>query len=148
MNKLIYTRPDGGVSIVIPAPKAQLEKGLGPMTTPEYEAHVMARSIPADAINVQPVLAGDIPTDRHFRNAWRQNAAKVAVDMPLARVIHMDHIRIARDEKLKLLDIEARKGNDVAVEAQALRDLPQTFDLSGAATPDELKALWPLELAQ
>lgn len=86
----------------------------------------------------------DLPTDYTFRNAWTYD---LDVDMDKARVIHMDRIRAARDEALKVLDIETLKGIDVQTEKQALRDIPQTFDLSGATTPDELKALWPAELA-
>jgi hypothetical protein len=58
----------------------------------------------------------------------------------------MDNIRSKRDEKLKELDIEQLKGVDVSAQKQVLRDIPQTFDLTGAATPDELKTLWPPEV--
>ncbi|KKL18673.1 hypothetical protein LCGC14_2473190, partial [marine sediment metagenome] len=34
----------------------------------------------------------------------------------------------------------------LASQRQGLRDLPQNFDLSSADTPNELSALWPVEL--
>ena len=84
-----------------------------------------------------------VPKDRYFRNAWTHD---LSIDMDKAKSIHMDVIREKRDEKLKELDIETLKGNDVQEEKQALRDLPQTFDLSKADTPEKLKKLWPKEL--
>jgi len=60
----------------------------------------------------------------------------------------MDKIRFFRDKELAVQDIEQLKGNDVAVLKQTLRDIPSTFDLSGATTPEELKALWPLEISK
>ena len=40
----------------------------------------------------------------------------------------------------------AKHKKKIALAKQALRDLPQTFDLSSPVTPDELKAAWPDEL--
>jgi len=31
---------------------------------------------------------------------------------------------------------------------QALRDIPQNIDLDSAATPEQLKAIWPTELGE
>lgn len=86
--KLAYTTPDGGVAIVHAAPKEQLEKVLGPLTDAQYEAHVMARSIPDDALDVQK-LPDDWtpPDDRTFRAAWTQHNGKIAVDMKRAMAI-------------------------------------------------------------
>jgi len=88
-------------------------------------------------------LTVELP-DRSFREAWGHD---LKVDMPRARVKHMERIRRMRDKKLKELDIETLKGNDVQEEKQVLRDIPATFDLDSASTPDELKALLPKELA-
>ena len=90
-----------------------------------------------------------------FRQAWVVVAGKLEVDMPKARIIHMDRIREARNRALFDADIEveaALDAGDRAAEIAArvdrvrLRDIPQDFDLSGAATPEELKGLWPAEL--
>jgi hypothetical protein len=66
--------------------------------------------------------------------------------MEKARAIHLGRIRSARNRELARLDIEQLKGIDVAAEKQRLRDLPATFDLAAATTPEELKSLWPDEL--
>jgi hypothetical protein len=87
----------------------------------------------------------DMPSDRYFRDQWTASGKVISVDMEKAKEHHMGNIRAARDKKLKELDVETLKGNDVQVEKQKLRDIPQTFDLS-ASTPDELKAMWPEEL--
>ena len=77
------------------------------------------------------------------------------VDMPKARIVQMDLIRVVRDEQLKVLDdLQARavgRGDDVErinleQQKQVLRDLPTTFDLTAHTTPNELKAAWPIEL--
>lgn len=90
-------------------------------------------------------LVSSIPEDRTFRSAWNHD---LAVDMEKAVIIQMDRIRRARDEKLLELDKLTLAGVDVQGEKQVLRDLPQTFDLSVARTPDELKSLWPKELKE
>lgn len=145
MKKIMYTRPDGGVSIVHPAPIAHLRKHprFAKMTQAEYEAHVWERSVPKDAINPQYISDIDIPEDREFRAAWKQSGKKAVVDMEKAKEIHMNKIRLKRNKKLAKLDIETMKGVDVQAEKQVLRDLPADFDLSVAKTPEELKALWP-----
>lgn len=92
-----------------------------------------------------PVNIEDLPKDRYFRNAWDHD---LNINMDKAREIQMEYIRRARDEKLEILDVETLKGIDVQAEKQVLRDLPQTFDLSIAKTPEELKELWPEELME
>lgn len=105
------------------------------------------------------VSLDDIPdaqeSNRDFRNALKIVGTSVAPDMPKARQIHMAKIREARDEKLADLDVVSLKAieeKDVpaqgkaAADKQKLRDLPATFDLTGASTTAELKALWPPEL--
>tara|TARA_R110000765_G_scaffold55290_1_gene109712 strand:+ start:411 stop:668 length:258 start_codon:yes stop_codon:yes gene_type:complete len=78
----------------------------------------------------------------------------VTVNMTKARVIHMNAIRVIRNAELSSLDtpfLRAVEGGDVSTQSeisgkkQALRDIPQTFDLI-ATTPQQLKAKWPKEL--
>lgn len=92
--------------------------------------------------------------DRYFRGAW-EDSGRLGVNLPKAREIHLSHIRIARDRELRRLDTEYIKADEagdttrkqeIAQRKQSLRDLPETFDLSKATTPEELKALWPPEL--
>jgi hypothetical protein len=157
LKKIAYTRPDGGLSIVGAASKENLEQVLGPLTDEQYEAHVWERSIPPDAINPHYIEDDDIPKkevdggmveDRYFRNAWKSEGGKLAVDMEKARDVQMDKIRFARDQELEVLDKETLKGIDVQAEKQVLRDIPQTFDLTVAETLDDLRDLWPEELIE
>lgn len=136
-----YTENNRAI-IVYPVPKEHLERAFGWLTDTEYEA-LIRKGVPDDAVTI---TKDDLPQDRYFRNAWIVSDEKIDIDMDKAREIHMEKIRIARDEALEVLDIETLKGIDVQAEKQVLRDIPQTFDLSKAQTPEELKALWPEEL--
>lgn len=90
--------------------------------------------------------------DRLFRDSWVSDGDVVKVDMDKARDIHMQRIRKARADALEANDTAwltaTKKGDTAAVqaagrEAQRLRDLPKTVDLSVASTPAELAAIWP-----
>ena len=95
----------------------------------------------------------DLPDD-YFLDCWEwDNGCKV--NMPKARVIHLDRIRKVRDPELAKLDVPfmiALETGDTAEQRritglkQALRDIPQTFDLTVYATPEELKVAWPVIL--
>lgn len=147
MKKFIFTQENGVVAIVYPAAKSDLERLFGPMTDEQYEQHVWERTLSQrpDAVNPRYIEDAEIPGDETFRDAWVDGGdqAGIVVDMPKAREIHMARIRHTRNVKLKELDIETMKGRDVQSEKQVLRDLPQTFDLSVAQTPEQLKELWP-----
>ena len=74
----------------------------------------------------------------------------IKINMEKARGIQMDKIRQMRNKELANKDVEymkALEANDgsaaaIATEKQALRDIPQTFDLT-TDTPEELKNKWP-----
>lgn len=110
-----------------------------------------------DLIPWQIVDADTLPKDRTFRAALRVVEGKFTVDMDHARQIHMGRIRLIRNAALTALDVETMKaigkGDNVSrdfieSQKQALRNIPQTIDLSKATTPDELKAIWPEELSK
>ena len=97
--------------------------------------------------------------DRYYRDAVRWDdtiADKCACDMPIARRIHMDKIRVVRNAELAAKDItfmraveagDASAQSTIGTEKQVLRDLPATFDITtDAGTPELLKAKWPTEL--
>jgi hypothetical protein len=99
----------------------------------------------------------NLPESRDFRNAWTDDnpTETVDVNMEKARGIHLNKLRELRKPKLDALDKEYMKADEmsntakkveIAAKKQALRDIPQTLDLSIAQTPDELKAIIPLEL--
>ena len=154
MSKVIlYTRPDGGVSIVVPTPEtlAKFE------TEDDAIAHVRGRSVPDDATKIRVIDRSAIPEKRTFRNAWVDGTDKAVTDRSKASAIHMNRIREVRNAELAKEDINFQKAIEadddsakatVATKKQTLRDIPQNFDLSGASTDDELDALWPSELPE
>lgn len=107
MKKIVYSRPDGGVSIVLPAPKEQLERKLGKLTEEEYVAHVIERSIPENTA-YRFVEESDIPASREFRDAWVDKSSESRVDIccEKARDIGLKRLRFEREEKLSKTDIE------------------------------------------
>jgi hypothetical protein len=105
-------------------------------------------------ISCRECTTGEVPAQRHFREAWEDTGLIIDVNMPNARGIHMDHIRVARNAELAAKDItfmRAVEAGDtdaqatIATEKQVLRDIPQTFDLT-TETPTQLLAKWPAEL--
>lgn len=155
MKKIAYTRLDGGVSIVIPAPKEALEKVLGPLTDEQYEAHVRKRSIPTDAINVHDVEDESFLTDREFRDAWISNGSAILHNLEKAKDIQLKRIRLARESKLEVLDKEfmlaIERGDDVAklkvtADKQTLRDITEPLKALVPISIEDIRAAFPAEL--
>jgi hypothetical protein len=153
MEKILYTSPeDGGVCIVIPASKAELERVLGPLTEEQYEIFVWERSIAQSAITPVSIPDSAIPPSREFRDEWRQEGDEIVVEVGLARLKQMDRIREMRQKKFEEMGFPQRLNAQIEnaildeatkIELQRLRDITQTFDLSIATNADELEALWP-----
>lgn len=150
-NVIVYSRPDGGISVVYPAYGDRFR--LPNDTDDDLVARCLAK-LPTDASDVAVIDGAAIPSDRTFRAAWTAAAGTVTVDMPKARAIHLDRIRAEREVALAALDVEFSKAIGAkdqaaadAVEAkrQALRDLPASVAsiLNAAATPEALKAIDP-----
>ncbi len=161
MKCVIYKTEDGRALVGIVCNQA------GEIISPDIDKHlddVLARDPGlvswriTDHLNL-PGGSGDDRYDNTFSEAFTDelDGDQVDVDMPRARVIHMDRIRGERNRKLLRLDTEeglasrGRHPNGKSVaEIQAVKnvlcDLPDTYDLEGAVTPEELKALWPDEL--
>jgi len=57
-KRIIYPNDDGGVSIIVPSPSANL-------TIEELAAKDVPQGKPYQIVNVE-----DIPSDRTFRDAW------------------------------------------------------------------------------
>lgn len=148
---IVYTRPDGGVSVVIPCANLSIKE-------------VIAKDVPKDATSVTMRDITEIPTDRWFRDAWRSHPTQaVSISMSRARAIHLTRLRAARNAKLDAMDaantsvlnrVAAGTATDIdkqtvarlEVRKQLLRDLTAELDLSRATTLEELKAIWPVEL--
>ena len=71
------------------------------------------------------------------------------IDMAKAKEIHKTNIRIAREPKLKELDIEFQKAletgastTDIAAKKQALRDAPADSAIDAASDAQALKSQW------
>ena len=77
----------------------------------------------------------------------------VVINMPKARGIQMDKIRLVRNKELakkviefmKALEADDGSHKAIATEKQVLRDIHQTFDLT-TDTSEQLKELWPAGL--
>ena len=72
-----------------------------------------------------------------------------SINMPKARNLHRDKIRIARQPKLEALDVEFQKALEISADTpsivskkQALRDAPADSGIESAADTDALKAQW------
>lgn len=134
MRKIVYSRPDGGVSVV-----------SVPFDTDEAIETARAR-LPADAIDPRIVDESAVPADRTFRNAWKQAGTTIEHDMPKARDLQEQRIKDA--QRLKIRDILEREalGDNVASEKASLRAVNPRALVDAAQTPDELKAVWPIIL--
>lgn len=148
MKAIIYTRPDGGLSVVHPVVNSHPTREN--ITEEEALERALAK-IPSDAINPHVVEASAIPTDRTFRNAWEDNGG-VKVNMNRARELHKAKLREIRAPKLLALDVEymradesgdAAKKAGISAKKQALRDVTADPEIEAAQTPEELKVVLP-----
>tara|TARA_R110000868_G_scaffold189695_2_gene433117 strand:- start:162518 stop:162940 length:423 start_codon:yes stop_codon:yes gene_type:complete len=136
MNKrIVFKTLDGGCGVIIPTAKALLKMTI---------EQIAYKDVP-EGLDWRIVDIDSIPSDRTFRAAWTDALPTVTVDvdMPKARAIHMVNLRKIRNEKLKALDVEQLKGNDVTAQKQALRDMPDNVNLTVIDTPEELKNYKP-----
>ena len=92
-----------------------------------------------------------IPSDRHFRNAWKLSGSVMAEDMTAAKVIFKDKIREVRKPLLEAEDVtymKALEASDSSAQTasvnkkKALRDAPATTAIENADTVAKLKAAW------
>ena len=92
-----------------------------------------------------------LPSDRHFRNAWKLNGSVMAEDMTAAKVIFKDKIREVRKPLLEAEDVtymKALEADDASAKTasvakkKALRDAPAAKAIDDADTIAKLKAAW------
>ena len=92
-----------------------------------------------------------MPSDRHFRNAWKLNGSVMAEDVTAAKVIFKDKIREVRKPLLEAEDVtymKALEADDASAKTasvakkKALRDAPATTAIENADTIAKLKAAW------
>lgn len=162
MKKIIYTDPATNIlCVIIPAAKTDLEKVLGVLTNEQYEAHVIDRSLPKNAINPRAIDDKDLPLSREFRNAWCDvtDLSDVDIDCEKVKQIVLGKVRMKREELFKPLDQEfiyaLEKGLDttnIIDRKQVLRDSTESIkslDTSGkindTALLQQLSSLLPTE---
>ena len=92
-----------------------------------------------------------MPSDRHFRNAWKLSGSVMAEDMTAAKVIFKDKIREVRKPLLEAEDVtymKAMEADDASAKTAsvakktALRNAPAASAIDDATTIAELKAAW------
>ena len=132
MSKINYTNSDGTVSII----------------NPTGDVNDAIKDVPS-GLSYEIVEDSVIPTDRTFRNAWKQNNKTIETDIAKAREIHKNNIRNARTPKFAELDIEFQKAletssstTDIVSKKQTLRDAPADSGIASADTEAKLKAQW------
>jgi len=125
----------------------------GGLTVDVAIERIRAKDQPASAVRVFKKDDSLLP-DYTFRNAWECHDESIDINMPKARGIHMDRIRVVRNAELVKLDLASLRAIEagdtdaqatIATEKQVLRDIPATFDLT-TDTPAQLSAKWPAEL--
>lgn len=141
-KKIVYTNEEGMLCVVHP--------------NPEYLASHTMQDL-AESLNLSNyriVNASDIPEDRYFRNAWKQESNKVDVDVDKAKDIHIDKLREERNERLKELDVSfqiameqqsTQEMSEIASYKQELRNMPETAlqDLAGIEDLEQIKNYRP-----
>ena len=92
-----------------------------------------------------------VPSDRHFRNAWKLSGSVIAEDMTEAKKIFQDKIREVRKPLLEAEDVvymKALEADDASAKTAsvtrktALRNAPAASAIDDATTIAELKAAW------
>lgn len=145
MDRIVYTRPDGGVSVVHPVINTHGEED--DITEDKALTRALAQ-LPTDAIAPAVVEESTIPSDRSFRDAWRYDGRGITVDMAKAREITAARLRRERAPLLAALDVAYMRADEagdaveklsIATEKQRLRDI--TKQVGGAANLDGLKNL-------
>ena len=99
----------------------------------------------ADALSIT------MPSDRHFRNAWKLSGSVMAEAMTAAKVIFKDKIREVRKPLLEAEDVaymKALEADDASAKTASvakkkkLRDAPAATAIENADTGAKLKAAW------
>lgn len=103
--RIAYTRPDGGVSVVVSGPMLDGE------TEADFRVRVYAQSIPPDATNVSEMDIVD--ADREFRDAWELTNNKIVVSLPKAREIQKQRIEAARQDAMREALLQEALGENV-----------------------------------
>ena len=78
-KSLVYTRPDGGVSVVIPAPALWADYQRQGLSEQQFLEDVAASSIPQGTA-YEVMDKSELPANRTYRDAWKLNGRVVELD--------------------------------------------------------------------
>ncbi len=158
-KRVVYTKPDGTVSVLRPMDEAVDRRIAGGMTEDEAIADIQAKDVPPGSTDVIVTEFANLPTDRLFRNDWRRVGAGLpTVGMSVARRRHAQRIAKARRRALVILgereDELRMSGRTTAADAVAtdittITNINRTTistQISDASTPSQLKVVWPAVL--
>ena len=75
--------------------------------------------------------------------------SKLSIDMSVAKELHKNKIRIAREPKLQILDVEFQRALEsssdtatIVAKKKALRDAPNVDEIKNATSVDDLRKQW------
>jgi hypothetical protein len=158
MIHVAITMPDESVAIM-----GFVTVEYSPAGEIRYERLATADAIDAEILKTFPglfgetslprwrfVTAADVPRDRSYRNAWRDNGTAIYHDIEHARSLHRDLLRAQRAQRFAQLDLaymradergDAEEKSRIAREKQRLRDITKHPAIDAAATVEELKAV-------
>ena len=150
MRRIIY-REDGGVSVVIPAPKSRREDE----SEVDWLERVFAKATPegADFEDIDEEI--NLLPSRRFRNAWAKGLNGLEVNLPKAKEQVMAELRTVRNQELKETDGLMARANEIGqpakvdvlkIQRQTLRDLPSAIGVEAIATVDDLETKFPKQL--
>jgi hypothetical protein len=75
MKRIVFTRPDGGLSIVTPVINTRGDEGM----TEDQALLRAVESLPADAIRPRVIEASELPQDRSTRDRWTDTGTAIVV---------------------------------------------------------------------
>lgn len=148
MRKIIFTRPDGGVTVVYPVINiTEISAGF---TEADAEQRAWDK-LPVDAINPVFVDESAIPTDRTFRNAWEHSGNSVTQNITKAKTIAHEKRREARAEEFAPHDEVIMKqipGADATAAESARATIRTKYAtmqtaINAASTVDAIKSAMP-----
>ena len=133
-KRIIYTNSDGGFSVIIPAPDANLSI-----------EQIAAKDVPPNT-EYKIVDVSEIPKDREFRTAWQQLDDKIEINFDKAKEITKKRLREERKSLLAQQDVEFLKAietdsdkSEIIKEKKRLRDITKLVD--SVTCLEELKKL-------
>lgn len=124
MHRIIYSTPDGGVVVIIPA----AECGLS------IEA-IAAKDVPVGTA-YHIVDTSDVPSDRTFRNAWELQSGRVEHNMAKCGELTKDRLRRDRQPLLEAQDVAYMRATEAGADTSAIVAEKQRLrDVTKLATP-------------